>query len=307
MLAVPLGSLEQHGPHLPLDTDTRIAVAVAVGPGGRVPGVAVAPAVAYGASGEHADFPGTLLVGHEVLADLLVELVRSARRSFAGVVLVNAHGGNEDALAAARRRCAAEGDDVLVWRAVTPGGDAHAGRTETSLMLAIDPAVVRLELAEPGCTEPLATLLPRLRAEGVRPVSSNGVLGDPTGASADEGRALLDGLVTRPGRGRVGALVAVVSPAAVVTGAARGIGAATVDALVAAGWQVVAVDRCADDPALDYALATKADLEAVAGAPRRRRAHHGGRRAQPRRTCAPRWTRPSRTSGACRPPSPPPA
>ena len=54
------------------------------------------------------------------------------------------------------------------------------------------------------------------------------------------------------------------SPAAVVTGAARGIGAATVDALVAAGWQVVAVDRTADDPALDYALATKADLEAVA-------------------------------------------
>jgi SDR family mycofactocin-dependent oxidoreductase len=55
-----------------------------------------------------------------------------------------------------------------------------------------------------------------------------------------------------------------VSPAAVVTGAARGIGAATVDVLVAAGWQVVAVDRCADDPALDYPLATKADLEEVA-------------------------------------------
>ncbi len=55
------------------------------------------------------------------------------------------------------------------------------------------------------------------------------------------------------------------SPTAVVTGAARGIGAATVDALVAAGWQVVAVDRSADDAALDYALATKADLEEVAG------------------------------------------
>jgi SDR family mycofactocin-dependent oxidoreductase len=54
------------------------------------------------------------------------------------------------------------------------------------------------------------------------------------------------------------------SPVAVVTGAARGIGAATVDALVLAGWRVVAVDRGADDPALDYALATKADLEEVA-------------------------------------------
>jgi len=56
-----------------------------------------------------------------------------------------------------------------------------------------------------------------------------------------------------------------VSPAAVVTGAGRGIGAATVDLLVAAGWQVVAVDRSADDPDLDYSLSTKADLEAVAG------------------------------------------
>lgn len=54
------------------------------------------------------------------------------------------------------------------------------------------------------------------------------------------------------------------SPVAVVTGAARGMGAATVDALVADGWQVVAVDRCADDPALDYRLATKAELEDVA-------------------------------------------
>jgi mycofactocin system creatininase family protein len=196
VLAVPLGSLEQHGPHLPLDTDTRIAVAVASGLAARRRDVAVAPAVAYGASGEHAGFPGTLLVAHEVLAQLLIELVRSARGSFAGVALVSAHGGNADALAAASRRCAADGDDVLVWHAVTAGGDAHAGRTETSLMLALDPGSVRGELAEPGCTEPLGTLLPRLRSEGVRPVSSNGVLGDPAGATAEEGGALLGALVT---------------------------------------------------------------------------------------------------------------
>ncbi len=195
LLAVPLGSLEQHGPHLPLDTDSRIAGAVAAGLARRCPGVTVAPTVPYGASGEHADFPGTLLLGHAVLSDLLVELVRSARPSFAGVVLVNAHGGNEEALAAVRRRCTGEGDNVLVWRAMTPGGDAHAGRTETSLLLAIDPEAVRLELAESGRTEPIATLLPQLRAEGVRPVSSNGVLGDPTGANAEEGRALLNELV----------------------------------------------------------------------------------------------------------------
>jgi creatinine amidohydrolase len=195
LLALPLGSLEQHGPHLPLDTDTRIAEALALGLASRRPDVAVAPPVAYGASGEHAAFPGTLLVGHEPLAALIVELVRSARAAFRGVVLVNAHGGNEAALATVARRCAGEGDDVLVWGTVLPGGDAHAGRTETSLMLALDAGAVRMDLAEPGCTEPIERLLPRLRAEGVRPVSSNGVLGDPTGASAEEGRVLFDALV----------------------------------------------------------------------------------------------------------------
>jgi len=196
VLVVPLGSLEQHGPHLPLDTDARIAGAVASGLAQRLDWVAAAPVVAYGASGEHAGFGGTLVVGHRVLADVVSELVRSARSAFRGVAVINAHGGNAEALELLRARSAEEGDDVLVWSAVVPGGDAHAGRTETSLMLAIDPGAVHLDLARAGRTEPIGTLLPRLRAEGVRPVSSNGVLGDPAGASADEGRSLLGHLVS---------------------------------------------------------------------------------------------------------------
>jgi creatinine amidohydrolase len=192
VLAVPVGSLEQHGPHLPLDTDTRIAVELAGRLAAARPGVTVAPALPFGASGEHAGFPGTLLVRHEVLADVLVELVRSAHSSFAGVVVISAHGGNNEGLSKAGERCRAEGDAVLVWAAGTRGGDAHAGRTETSLMLAIDEGSVRTHLAEPGCTEPLEVILPRLRANGVRPISSNGVLGNPEGASAAEGRQLLD-------------------------------------------------------------------------------------------------------------------
>ncbi len=196
ILALPLGSFEQHGPHLPLDTDTRIARATAAGLAQCRSDVAVAPAFSYGASGEHAGFPGTLVVGHGVLADLLTEIVRSARADFAGVVVVSAHGGNREALDLLQARSAAEGDDVLVWSAGVVGGDAHAGRTETSLLLAIDPDAVHLELAQAGCTEPLESLLPRLHAVGVRPVSSNGVLGDPAGASAEEGHALLHALVT---------------------------------------------------------------------------------------------------------------
>ena len=196
LLAVPVGSLEQHGPHLPLDTDTRIAVEVAMRLSRSRPDVVVAPAVAYGASGEHAAFPGTLLINHDVLADLLLELVRSARDAFAGVVVISAHGGNREGLALLQERCRADGDPVLIWAAGVRGGDAHAGRTETSLMLAIEPEVVRMELAVAGSPEPLEALLPRLRAEGVRPISSSGVLGDPQGASAAEGEAMLAAMTT---------------------------------------------------------------------------------------------------------------
>ncbi|HTU38726.1 MAG TPA: mycofactocin biosynthesis peptidyl-dipeptidase MftE [Acidimicrobiales bacterium] len=196
VLAVPVGSLEQHGPHLPLDTDTRIATAVAAGLVTRCPYVAQAPPVPYGASGEHAAFPGTLLVGHAVLTDFLLEVVRSSRASFVGVVVINAHGGNGPALEMLQQRSTAEGDDVLVWGASVREGDAHAGRTETSMLLAIDPSVVDLARAEAGVTEPVESLLSRLRTLGVRPVSSNGVLGDPAGANAQEGKALLDSLVS---------------------------------------------------------------------------------------------------------------
>jgi creatinine amidohydrolase len=193
LLAVPLGSTEQHGPHLPLTTDTEIAVALADGLAAARDDVVVAPALAYGASGEHAGFPGTLSIGAAALELVLVELVRSAD-AFAGIVLISGHGGNRDALAAARATSAAEGRRVLVWSPAVPGGDAHAGRTETSLMLDVRPTAVALGAAEAGSTAPLSELLPRLRAEGVAAVSPNGVLGDPTGASAEDGKALLETL-----------------------------------------------------------------------------------------------------------------
>ena len=73
-IMIPLGSTEQHGPHLPLDTDTRIATAVARGAAKHLEhGWLVAPAIAYGASGEHQSFAGTISIGTEALTMLLVE------------------------------------------------------------------------------------------------------------------------------------------------------------------------------------------------------------------------------------------
>jgi len=194
LLVVPIGSFEQHGPHLPLDTDTRVATAI-VDEVAELPFVVVAPPLAYGASGEHAGFAGTLSIGSEVLADVLVELVRSARGSCAGVVFVCAHGGNADGLRLAKERSRSEGDRVFVWGARIDGGDAHAGRTETSLMMAIAPDDVRSGELTRGRTEPLEELLPELREGGVKAVSANGVLGDPTLATAAEGRLLFGALV----------------------------------------------------------------------------------------------------------------
>ncbi|MGH9118330.1 MAG: mycofactocin biosynthesis peptidyl-dipeptidase MftE [Acidimicrobiales bacterium] len=194
LLVVPLGSTEQHGPHLPFDTDTRIATAVADGLAHRRPDVTVAPALAYGSSGEHAGFLGTLSIGRAATELVLVELVRSAD-AYAGVVLVSAHGGNAEPVARAVARLTSDGRRVLPWSATVAGGDAHAGRTETSLLLAIAPGLVRRDRAAAGTTEPLAELLPTLRAEGVRPVSPNGVLGDPAGANAEEGRVALERLI----------------------------------------------------------------------------------------------------------------
>lgn len=200
-LLIPLGSTEQHGPHLPLDTDTRIAVAIARRAARRVPGAVVAPAVAYGASGEHQDFAGTLSIGTDALATVIVELARSALGEFGPVTFVNGHGGNRDALAAAIAQLTAEGRRVTAWAPTfdhpDPGAapDAHAGHTETSLMLAIAADTVHLDRLEPGTTESLTTLQPRLRADGVRAHAPNGILGDPRAANADAGRRLLGVLV----------------------------------------------------------------------------------------------------------------
>jgi creatinine amidohydrolase len=200
VLLVPVGSCEQHGPHLPLDTDTRVAVAVAERAAAREPDVLVAPAVAYGSSGEHAGFPGTLSIGADALRAVLVELGRSAfppdgGSPFAALVFVNGHGGNAQPLTSAVDVLRAEGRPVVAWSPRIPGGDAHAGRTETSLLLAIDPDAVGPERPV-GATAPLAELLPGLRSRGIAGVTPNGVLGDASGASRADGEALLEALAT---------------------------------------------------------------------------------------------------------------
>jgi mycofactocin system creatininase family protein len=197
LLVVPLGSVEQHGCHLPLTTDTAIASAVARAAVLALDGALLAPPLAYGASGEHEGFPGTVSIGTAALTGVLVELGRSACRWAGRLLVVNGHGGNLDALCAAVPLLRGEGRDVAWFPCAVAGGDAHAGRTETSLMLHVEPEGTGGGRPVAGVTTPIGELLPRLRAEGVRGVSPSGVLGDPAGASAEEGSELLDGLIGR--------------------------------------------------------------------------------------------------------------
>src|ERR1019366_3276731 len=92
LLIVPIGSLEQHGPHLPLDTDARIASAVAGAVHAELPEMGLAPCIPIGASGEHAGFPGTLSIGTDALALMVVELVRHASLFWKHVLVINGHG-----------------------------------------------------------------------------------------------------------------------------------------------------------------------------------------------------------------------
>ncbi len=194
-LLIPLGATEQHGPHLPIGTDTTIATAWAEAAAARVIGVLVAPTLPYGSSGEHQAFAGTLSIGNEALLLVLIELVRSAADDYERVVFVSGHAGNQSTLQKAVTQLRREGHDADFVVPHVPGADAHAGHTETSLMAHLDPESVDMRAAVVGSIAPLSAIIDQLRAGGVVAVSPNGVLGDPTTADARIGAEVFEQLV----------------------------------------------------------------------------------------------------------------
>jgi creatinine amidohydrolase len=206
-LVVPIGSCEQHGPHLPLDTDTRIATALATGlvdwlnaPRPSATGTALmAPALSITASGEHQGFAGTLSIGTEAMETVMIELVRSATWADR-IIFVNGHGGNAGPVERAARRLNDEGHRVLSWwpptaipaESIILTGDLHAGAIETSIMMALYPDLVGGSADADG----IGVDLDALRRDGVAAHSPTGVLGDPTRASAEIGKRLTEFLLT---------------------------------------------------------------------------------------------------------------
>lgn len=212
---VPLGALEQHGPHLPLDTDALIAEAVADRAARAVGECVVSPCLPIGASSHHLAFPGTASLSDSTLRDVLAQVIRTLLgHGFRSAYLVTGHAGNVGAMAAAiaeldpadRQRVVSFDDWPAQRDAVHRVAEArynmdreqvgtHAGHFETSILLAIAPDRVDMSSAVAGHIGPAAAASAKLRSEGMAALSPVGVVGDPRGATAEAGEHYLDALV----------------------------------------------------------------------------------------------------------------
>lgn len=209
-VVVAFGATEQHGPHMPLATDALIGDELARAVADRIDAF-VAPTVRVGCSSHHLDFPGTLSLEDSTFHAIVADLVRSlARGGFRRVVLLPTHGGNFAPLAAAVEQLGEiESVDVValtdlgaLFRIAQTGeqeygvplgeGGLHAGEWEASMLMAIDPSLVRMDRAEAGFTGELQEAIERMFAGGTKAVSENGAIGDPARASVEHGRRYWD-------------------------------------------------------------------------------------------------------------------
>lgn len=195
ILVLPLGSWEQHGPHLPLDTDSVIVSRVVsdsfLNSSINSDQFVCAPLLPITASDEHAGFAGGLSTGTEGLVGAVVAICRSASTWAAGTIIANGHGGNFDALR--HISSALQYEEILhsVWSLPSyADGDMHAGHTETSLMMHIAPQSVRTEYI--ADLQPTQATVNDLRTKGVHGVSSTGVIGNPQTATSEHGKQVLN-------------------------------------------------------------------------------------------------------------------
>ena len=209
LAVLPFGALEQHGPHLPLGTDTLTAAELARRIAERLDAVLLPP-VHYGDTWNNAGYPGTISLAPATVTAIAVDIGRALAASGArGLVVVNGDWGNRGPLYSAMRTLAAEGtlpaitldhpgmdaaiEVVRESREAAPGL-AHAEEVETSIVLALAPELVHRERyvsAYPVFPADFGT-----RPMQLHPFSASGVFGDPGPATAAKGEALLEATVT---------------------------------------------------------------------------------------------------------------
>lgn len=218
VLILPVGAIEQHGPHLPLIVDAAIGEGVLGKALSKlepdIPAYAL-PSLYYGKSNEHWHFPGTITLSAQTLLATITEIAESLYRAgFRKLVLMNSHGGQPQVMEIAARDLHVKYEDLMVfplftWRVphitkelLTPKESQlgiHAGDAETSLMLSILPDQVKMDAAVAEYPDlpkdNLLTMDGRLQFGWVtRDLSQSGVVGDATVATKEKGDRILESL-----------------------------------------------------------------------------------------------------------------
>lgn len=209
------GSMEQHGPHLPLQTDTLLGTFLVEGIVERLPGVLRGPTIPFGVSGHHMRFSGTITLDEDCFKEVVRQYVASlAKHGFKNVVIIPSHGGNFAPLGALQEETGGniEGARFIAYSdlmafvgvlnataeadGITPAqAGAHAGEAETSLVLAAREELVSMDHAIEGYVGEFGDeQIRRLFAEGMTALTDNGILGDARPADRQRGFAYRDQL-----------------------------------------------------------------------------------------------------------------
>jgi creatinine amidohydrolase len=219
VVVIPIGSVEDHGPHLPLDTDNFLIWSFCEEAARRAGGeILLMPQVPYGFETHHMDFPGTIDIRMEHLFNFMLDITKSvAHHGFERILIADGHGSNMPILDLVARRTNLETQALcgaFIWPSLAPraiagirqsgrGGMAHACELETSVYLHLDAGRVQMDKAKPDMQMPCSEFVwmdlmegsPVLLMDQWTRFSKSGVYGDPTLATADKGKAVFEAVV----------------------------------------------------------------------------------------------------------------